>query len=210
MTPEENILVVSTSLFHSLGHFQGFTTQVERYRDSLLAPGNVRFERRSLMEKNPAFKQLIPYMIFCWTDDKGVVHVFSYVRGKGMGEARLHSKRSIGVGGHINDSDLRASDAAHDPSRDLYHEGMNRERDEEVRIGSPYRQACVGLINDDETEVGRVHLGIVHRFDLECPDLKPNEDDLIESGFVPASDLLAMPKDSFETWSAICLTSLFT
>ncbi len=210
MTPEENVLVVPTGLFHSLGHFQGFCTQVERYRDSLLSGANVRFERRSLMEKNPAYKQLIPYMIFCWTNDAGITHIFSYVRGKGMGEARLHSKRSIGVGGHINDTDLRSSQAAHDPARDLYHEGMNRERDEEVRTGSPFREVCVGLINDDESEVGRVHLGIVHRFDLERPDLQPNEEDLIESGFVPVPDLLAMPDDAFETWSAICLKALFS
>jgi predicted NUDIX family phosphoesterase len=65
----------------------------------------------------------------------------------------------------------------------------------------------VGLINDDETEVGRVHLGIVHIFDLDAPKVRPREESILESGFAPPAELVR-DLDSFETWSQICLNHL--
>ena len=35
---EEKVLVVATSLFHELGHFQGFSREVDRYVAQLLLP----------------------------------------------------------------------------------------------------------------------------------------------------------------------------
>lgn len=202
---EEQILVVPTGVFHELGYFQGFSVEVERYRDKLLSRANLQFRPRSIMEKDPQFKQLIPYLIFCYTDKAGETSVFSYVRGKGMGEDRLHSKRSVGIGGHINAEDAGVPGA----EANLYYAGMNRELHEEVRLETTFRERCVGLINDDLTEVGKVHLGIVHRFDLDEPLLFPNESDIIESGFIPVSTLLAMPPETFESWSSISLQALF-
>ena len=82
--------------------------------------------------------------------------MFQYTRGSGQGEGRLHRKRSVGIGGHISAVDVGA-----DGSGNPYEEGMRRELDEEVSIDSPYASRCVGLINDDVSEVGRVHLGVV-------------------------------------------------
>ena len=200
---EEKVLVVPTALFHSLGYFQGVTAEVSRYIPALLAPEQMSFRPRAEVETDPGFKQLIPYMFFSHTDANGEMSLFQYVRGRGMGESRLHSKRSIGVGGHISFDDLRG-----EQSLDIYHTGKLRELHEEVDLRSPYTEQCVGLINDDETEVGKVHLGIVHHFRLERPDLVSRETDLIESGFVPVHELLADLAD-FETWSSICLTALF-
>ncbi|MDR2114828.1 MAG: phosphoesterase [Planctomycetaceae bacterium] len=201
---EEQVLVVPTTLFHEIGYFQGFCRDVERYRDVLLAPENVLFRPRSEMEKNPDFKQLIPYMIFCHTGTDGIIRLFQYVRGKGMGESRLHSKRSVGVGGHLSSEDRNESAQNHD----LYREGMLRELREEVVLGSEFTEHCVGLINDDESEVGRVHLGIVHRFDLNEPNVTSNEPDLIESGFVPVNEMLR-DLSAFESWSSICIEALY-
>jgi predicted NUDIX family phosphoesterase len=201
---EEQVLVVPTTLFREIGYFQGFCRDVERYRRILLAPENVLFQPRSEAEKNPNFKQLIPYMIFCHTGSDGIVRLFQYVRGKGMGERRLHSKRSVGVGGHLSSDDRNESVQNHD----LYREGMLRELREEVVLNSKFTEYCVGLINDDETEVGQVHLGIVHRFDLDEPNVISNEPDLIESGFVPVSEMLH-DLSTFESWSAICIKALY-
>ena len=89
-----------------------------------------------------------------------------------------------------------------------YEEGMRRELEEEVIIETPYRGQLVGLINDDETEVGRVHLGVVHVFDVERPAVRPREDEIIDAGFRPVEELLAdLPR--FESWSQICLKALF-
>ncbi len=201
---EEQVLVVPTPLFHGLGHFQGFRGDVDRYRNVLLAPENVLFRPRSDVEKDPGFKQLIPYMIFSHRDADGTVRLFQYVRGKGMGESRLHSKKSVGVGGHLSSVDVAENGTPHD----FYREGMRRELEEEVVLDSAYTERCVGMINDDLTEVGKVHLGIVHLFELAEPNIRSNEPDLIESGFVPVTEMLR-DLSGFETWSAICIEALF-
>jgi predicted NUDIX family phosphoesterase len=196
----ERVLVVPASLFHRLGHFQGFTPAVDRYRRELLDPANGSYRPRAEMERDPSFKQLIPYVVFQHRDQAGRRLLFHYTRGRGQGEGRLHLKRSIGVGGHISIDDARGDSPAYD-------EGMRRELAEEVEIASSYRERCIGLINDDQTEVGRVHLGVVHVFDLDAPAVRPREDDLAQAGFAPLETLLE-DFESFETWSQICLKAL--
>ena len=199
----EHVLVVPTAVFHGIGHFQGLTTEVAKYLDELLSPEHTSYRARSEMEEDPSFKQLIPYVIFRHTTVEGVISVFQYTRGKGQGEQRLHHKRSIGIGGHIS-----SDDAISGTDLDPYREGMQRELSEEVIIQTPYRDQLVGMLNDDETDVGKVHLGIVHIFDVETPDVAPREDEIVDSGFEPVEQLMA-DLDDFETWSAICLETLF-
>jgi predicted NUDIX family phosphoesterase len=198
----EHVLVVPTELFHRLGHFQGFSAEVDRYLCELLSPRNTSYRPRGEVEQDPSFKQLIPYVIFRHRDPRGATSLFQYTRGKGMGEARLHSKQSIGIGGHISIGD-RISD-----EEVPYAEGMRRELDEEVIVDSPCTEHCVGLINDDETPVGQVHLGVVHLVDVERPAVSPRETDIIEAGFRPVEQLL-MDISRFESWSQICLQALF-
>ncbi len=198
----EQVLVVPTELFRAVGHFQGFSTDVDRYLRDLLNPQNTSYRPRSEMEADPNFKQLIPYVIFTTRQPGGQRLVFHYTRGKGQGESRLHSKRSVGIGGHISIDDRTSPDAV------PYSEGMHRELTEEVEIGCPYVEKCVGLINDDESPVGRVHLGVVHLFELDEPAIAPREADLIDCGFAPVEDLLG-DLDRFETWSQYCIKALF-
>jgi predicted NUDIX family phosphoesterase len=173
----ERVLVVPTTVLRRLGYFQGFTNDVARYLDQLFSTEHTSYRPRGEMEENPDFKQLIPYVIFRHVDSGGQVSLFCYTRGTGQGEQRLHRKRSIGIGGHISVEDSRQTDP--------YDEGMRRELAEEVWIDTPYRAACAGLINDDQTEVGRVHLGVVHLFDVDQPRVRPREPEIIEAGFVP-------------------------
>jgi len=196
----EHVLVVPTEIFHRLGHFQGFSSDVERYLEELLSPEHTSYRPRGEMEEDPSFKQLIPYVIFRHTDEAGQQSVFQYTRGKGQGEQRLHSKRSIGIGGHISSED--AVEVC------PYEEGMRRELEEEVAIDTPYTQTCVGMINDDLTEVGKVHLGVVHLFDVETPTVSPRESEIVAAGFQSVEELLE-DLDGFETWSSICLQALF-
>jgi len=198
----EHVLVVPTELFHRLGYFQGFSHESERYLGELLSPQNTSYRPRGEMEENPGFKQLIPYSIFRHRDAAGREQLFQYTRGKGMGESRLHSKRSVGIGGHICIDD----DAV--PNSRPYEEGMRRELAEEVIVNTPYRAQMVGMINDDLTPVGSVHLGVVHIFDVETPSVEPREADILDSGFRPVDELLTQ-LDQFESWSQICLKALF-
>lgn len=199
----EHVLVVPTQLFHALGYVQGFSKEVDRYRDVLLDPANTSYRSRSEMEEDPSFKQLIPYVIFRHQDEEGGIHVFQYTRGKGQGESRLHSKKSIGIGGHISSVDANQKDA------DPYREGMQRELDEEVRIDTAFDMQCVGMINDDETEVGRVHLGIVHICDVAEPRVTPRETEIAAASFQPVEQLFK-ELERFESWSSICLEALFS
>ncbi len=196
----EHVLVVPTELFHSLGHFQGFNADVEKYREELLNPEVTSYRPRSEMEDDPSFKQLIPYVIFRHEDEEGNSSIFQYTRGSGQGEKRLHSKRSIGIGGHISSDDASEINP--------YDEGMQRELKEEVIIETEFKENCIGLINDDESEVGRVHLGIVHVFDVETPKVRAREDEIVAAHFQPIDSLLN-ELDQFETWSKICLESYF-
>lgn len=200
IVPSEHVLVVPTQLLNELGYFQGFTPDMDRYLDRLFSTEHTSYRPRSEMEQNPDFKQLIPYVIFRHTDPGGRISLFCYTRGTGQGEQRLHRKRSIGIGGHISTEDAGQTDP--------YDQGMRRELEEEVWIDTPYQAACLGLINDDQTEVGRVHLGVVHVFDVDQPWVRPRESDIIQAGFVPLSELLS-DLDRFESWSRICLESLF-
>jgi predicted NUDIX family phosphoesterase len=194
-TTVEHVLVVPTLLFHEVGYFQGFTTNVAPYLTTLLDPAYGSYRPRPAMEQDPSFKQLIPYCIFRFEDQ-----IFYYRRSKGTGEGRLHGKRSIGVGGHISSEDQAAASP--------YLQAMQREIAEEVFLESGYRQTCVGLLNDDESEVGKVHLGVVHIFDLDEPKVLPRETSMIETGFATVNDL-AEDIDSFETWSQLCLRHVF-
>ena len=199
--PKEDVLVVPRSVLEQAGLFQGFCRDVEKYLPILLDPNQTRWMPREKAEEDPSFKQLIPYCLLAWSDPAGVTQYFSYTRGGGQGETRLRTKRSIGVGGHIASTDGEHGDNA------SYEAGMLRELEEEVAISGDFTSRCVGLINDDATPVGSVHLGIVHIFDLQYPEVVSREADLLECGFQSSQDLVADRKQ-LETWSQIALEAI--
>jgi predicted NUDIX family phosphoesterase len=203
LVAEEQVLVVPTELFHSLGHFQGFSSEVDRYLKPILASGQLSYRPRGEMEADPSFKQLIPYAVFRYTEPDGTIKLFQYQRGQGNGEARLRAKRSVGVGGHISTLDV-ADDHA---EADVYRAGLMRELDEEIHINAPHKESCVGMINDDQTEVGKVHLGVVHVFDMERPEVKPREADIQDASFQPLSEI-AKDLEAYESWSQIAVRAL--
>jgi predicted NUDIX family phosphoesterase len=88
-----------------------------------------------------------------------------------------------------------------------YNAGVQREVAEEVRIEAGYTNHLVALINDDETEVGRVHLGVVHVFQLDSARAGKREAQITEAGFLSGAELRAR-RDSLETWSQYCLDGL--
>src|SRR5262249_51522261 len=157
MTENENVLVIKRSLFDQLGAFHGLNFEPQRYLASFLSRGNNFFLRRADAEINPAYKQIIPYALVAF--EKKIAY---YVRGKKAGEQRLVSKGSIGIGGHMNETDesLFAMD------EQAYRAGVEREVNEEIKIDAPFEDRIVALLNDDTTEVGSVHLGVVHVFKL--------------------------------------------
>lgn len=191
----EQILVIKRELFDSLGSFQGIQTDVEKYLSTIIDPSNNFFMDRAEAEEDPTHKQLIPYALFRHNGK-----FINYMRSKSGGEARLHAKRSMGIGGHINPEDEREDHLG----METYLAGVEREINEELNIQGSYTQKIVALLNDDSNEVGKVHLGVVHLFELETDQVTSNEDAIADLKFSSIEELQSEMHEHLETWSQFC------
>jgi predicted NUDIX family phosphoesterase len=192
---DERVLVIPTERFRAAGYFHGFRPADEEFRSAILDPTAFQFRPRAEVETDPNFKQLIPYIVLRCGEN-----LFHYRRGSSGGEKRLTARRSVGIGGHISEADAAGG-------TDLYRTGMQRELTEELALDTPFTERLLGFINDDTTFVGRVHLGVVHLFDLAEPRATPREDAIAEPGFAPIARLHA-EREQFETWSQFVLDEL--
>lgn len=197
---EEQVLVFKREVFEKLGMFHGLKFDVEDYLQQLFAPGVLSFMPRSKAENDPSFKQLIPYVIMT-CDGK----YLNYVRGKKAGETRLVEKRSMGIGGHINPEDQAPLfDTGY---RETYLTAVEREVAEEVNVNTTHTSRIAALLNDDTNEVGQVHLGVVHLWNLDSEDVQRKEQMITQLTFKTIEELNEV-KDTMETWSALCLAGL--
>ena len=153
----EQVLVVPRATFEEAGYFQGHREGGDHYLNAFMKPGVSSFMDREAAENDPSHKQIIAYAIFCHQG-----RILHYTRGGSGGEARLHDKGSIGIGGHINPVDRQSG---HDDVS-TYLAGVEREIREELVIDGSCTQRVLGVINDDSNDVGAVHLGIVHLLSL--------------------------------------------
>jgi predicted NUDIX family phosphoesterase len=198
--PNENVLVIRRSLFDQLGSFHGLNFEPEKYLDALLSSGNNFFFPRARAENDPAYKQIIPYVLLSFEDK-----LLYYVRGKEAGEQRLAAKGSIGIGGHM--SEEKDKFLWHTTDEAAYRDGVEREVNEEIKIDTQFEDRIVALLNDETTEVGRVHLGIVHLFKLAEPKVEKHERMITKLAFLTKAELIGR-RESLETWSQICVDSL--
>ncbi len=203
MAQDEQVLVVERKILEQVGLFQGLTTDVHRYLEVLFDSSVLRFMPRPQAEKDPSYKQLIPYVIMS-CDGK----YLTYVRGRRAGETRLVGNRSIGIGGHINpiDNEMPLFDTDY---RELYNNAVEREVAEEVSIEANHTDSIVALLNDDTTEVGSVHLGVVHHWLLDSSAVTKREQMITRMEFMTPTELQDV-RDSMETWSQFCLDYLTT
>ena len=205
----EQVLVIETELFEKIGRFVGFNPNARPYMDAIYNPQNVQYIDREAAEKDPRYKQIIPYAVFERTDpNTGKIQLFRYYRGHGQGESRLIGRASLGVGGHINRSD---------DSEDPFTAGLRREVEEEVKfVSGPGSESIykipsareVGLINDESDEVGRVHLGVVLLYRIPYGNLEPKESTMLDAAFVGIADLYKTMEE-LEGWSKSCLQTLY-
>ena len=144
-----------------------------------------RFEPRAAMEADPSFKQIIPYLVLRDGD-----RYFLMRRTRAGGDARLHDAWSIGVGGHVNPGD-----------RDLAG-GLLREWTEELVADFVPEFRLVGLLNDDTTDVGRVHLGAVYLAEASGRPVAIRETDKLSGAFATAGQV-AEVAERLETWSRL-------
>ncbi|HSW62053.1 MAG TPA: hypothetical protein VLH56_01855 [Dissulfurispiraceae bacterium] len=153
------------------------------------------FLSRPLAELDPSFKQIIPYVTVCRHD-----LILLIRRKKKQTEQRLHDLYSIGQGGHINPLPGRGG-------AELIRAEMERELLEEIALGpAQYRLSPGGIINDDDTEVGSVHLGLWYRAEATEGGFRTNEPDKIEGAWASRREVLKKYA-TLETWSQIVADS---
>jgi predicted NUDIX family phosphoesterase len=193
MATEERVLCFERKLLEQLGVFQGLSLEVEKYLPVVTASANLVYRNRSEAEQDKRYKQLIPYVLL--VSDGKILH---YRRGKGGQETRLHGLFSVGVGGHISDEDhgLFSSHAG-------YQDGMRRELMEEVAVTETNAPA-VAVINDDSTDVGQVHFGVVHVMRVANEAVAGRRSGIVAPEFTSITDAVSKGSE-YESWSRFCL-----
>ena len=162
-----------------------------------------RPRKRGEVEDDPRFKQPIAYAVIFNPRQNTV---FAYRRSTGAenyDEDRLRGKWSWGVGGHIEASD--------DPEGDPILSSLKRELTEETDLEDEFHAEVLGYINDDTTEVGSVHFGILYVVEIERPEIRPRSPELASGSLRPLGELeeiLADPRYVVEEWSALALPAL--
>ena len=183
---DERVLVVPRDRIMGARAWHGILgSGAAPYLDVIAAEG--RFELRVAMERDPRFKQVIPYLVL---RDRG--RYFLMRRTRAGGDARLHDRFSIGVGGHLNPGDVDLAG------------GLAREWSEELAADFVPEFHLLGLLNDDETEVGRVHLGVVYLAEAAGRAVRVRETTKLEGGFAAPAAVRAV-FDRLETWSQLVL-----
>jgi predicted NUDIX family phosphoesterase len=197
MAVEERVLCFERKLLDELGLFQGLCLEVDKYLQVITQPSNLLYKIRREAEQDRRYKQLIPYVLLLSHD-----RVLQYERGQGGEEKRLHGLYSVGVGGHIAEDDhlLFSKDALG------YYEGMRREIKEEVGM-DPGQESAVALINDDSTEVGFVHFGVVHIMRVASEKIAGWKSGILAPKFVPLAEA-ARKSARYESWSRLCLENI--
>src|SRR6185312_3032241 len=189
MPAEERVLCFERKLLEQLGVLHGINLDIEKYLPVVTASKNILYINRSEAELDKRYKQLIPYVLIICGDK-----ILRYRRGKGGQETRLHGLFSVGIGGHISEEDnsLFANAVG-------YTESMRRELMEEVAIDE-IREVAVAMLNDDSTDVGYVHLGIVHVMYVDDESVAGRRSGIVAPEFVPIADAIK-DASSYESWS---------
>ena len=188
MTGERVYVVPRDVLPDGAGWYGLRTDDLETFVAAVERDG--RYEPREAMERDPAFKQIIPYLVL-----RDGERYFLMQRTAAGSDARLHGRYSIGVGGHLNPGDGGMLG------------GLRREWDEELVAAFVPSFRLVALLNDDTTPVGAVHLGAVYVADVDGRSVAIRETDKLTGGFADPTEVAGVA-DRLETWSALAFEFL--
>jgi predicted NUDIX family phosphoesterase len=184
----EHVLVVPRDQVFPDGAWHGFVDQhLERYRQ--IFRERSFFMPRAEVEDDPAYQQIIPYVVFRHEDRYLLTR-----RLKASSEKRLRQLYSLGVGGHINPGDLDNGDPVQD--------GLRREWQEEVEYEGQFQAQLLGLINDDSSPVSRVHLGVVFVVVGDRPEIRIRETDKLAGELLSLEEMRIYYLE-MESWSQI-------
>ncbi len=193
----EQVLVIESDWVHQLHQDRGLIKNIHPDFFTELASRSF-FMDRPEAEKDPTFRQIIPYVM--------VFHEGKYLtvtRMKTQGESRLHNLMSVGIGGHINPVD--------EESKNILDAAMKRELSEELAIDDPPGWDDLdplGLICDEKVEVSRVHLGVVFRWAAGKP-VNIRETDKMHGEYLEPSSIKSS-YDRLENWSQLVYDGLIS
>ena len=187
--PDELIMAVARDRFPDDLGWRGVRTEgIEGHLATIAAAST--FRPRSALEVDPDWKQIVPYLVL-----RDGPRVFLMQRTRAGGDARLHDRWSIGIGGHVE-----AGDGDHIG-------GLRREWAEEIEADFVPEWRLVGLLNDDQTPVGAVHLGLVYEADAAGRPVGIRETDKLRGAFASLDEVEAH-RDELESWSAFALDAI--
>ena len=188
MTEERVFVVPRTAVPDEAGWYGLCTDGLEEFVAAVERTGT--YEPRPQMEGDPSFKQVIPYLVL-----RDGPRYFLMQRTAAGGDARLHGRYSIGVGGHLNPGDGGLVG------------GLRREWDEELVADFVPTFQLVALLNDDTTPVGSVHLGAVYVAEAKDRPVAIRETDKLTGAFATRAEVQAVA-DRLETWSQLTFAFL--
>ncbi len=191
-THDEEILVVKTDILLARHTWQGLhTADMQNYLD--LVTKHQEFLPRSLMEQDQRYKQIIPYIIFNYDDS-----YFMMQRKASASEQRLKNKYTLGIGGHMRREDMLNATSVFDWAKREFHE--------EVAYSEDFTIKPIGIINDDSTEVGKVHLGLLLLIQGNSDKIAVKSE--LKSGTLLSVEDMKNYYDQMETWSQIAFEFL--
>jgi len=184
----EEVLCVRREDIFPDGAWHGFVSKdLDRYQ-SIIRERYV-FKPRADVEEDPGYQQIIPYVVFRHGNRYFLTH-----RLRASSERRLRKQYSLGVGGHINPSDLRSGDPIAD--------GLKREWEEEVAYDGQFDAELLGLLNDESAPVSKVHLGVVFLVDGDTPNITIRETKKLGGELLTLDEMRRLYLQ-MESWSQI-------
>jgi len=192
-TNEEILVIPTKSLFSHVKSWQGInTTDFETIIEYI--KNHLSFMPRAHAETNFGYKQIIPYVLFTFKEK-----IFVMQRKSNASEQRLASKFSLGIGGHIRQDDIQQNDIF---------EWAYREFHEEVNYRGALKYQSIGILNDDSSDVGKVHLGVILLINGDSAEISIKDEH--KDGMLLNIDECAQLYENMENWSKICFDFLKT
>jgi len=187
---KEKVLVVSRNILFKKEYWQGLKKENIDYYLNLIQK-NYRFLPRFLVENDPSWQQIIPYIVFNFKD-----RFFLYRYLKKASEKRLQNDYILGIGGHINPEDVG------DGKNIIESAAMREWKEEVVYKGKIIEKKIIGILNDDSRPVEAVHLGIIFLFRGDSPKISVKEKETLEGKLVPFGELEKYMKNT-KGWAPI-------
>lgn len=191
---DEQILVVPRAFLFRNTLSEGFLSSSESDFLKLISIGSF-FVQRSRAEYDPEYKQIIIYSVLRYAES-----LFVYQRIDGSSEIRLVNKFSLGIGGHVNPSKASSFE-------ELIHKNLKRELSEELFLRGTFSYRFLGIVNDEQTDVGIYHLGLVYLVSCSNPHISVKERNKLVGGFCPISEIMKKNLE-WESWSSLLIPKL--